>query len=48
MYDGELNFATDTWTSPNHWAYVVVSVHLEHEGQPLVMILNIVEVAKVN
>jgi hypothetical protein len=46
-YDGELNFATDAWTSPNHRAYVAVSVHLQHEGQPLSMILDIIEVAKV-
>jgi hypothetical protein len=42
-----LNFTTDAWTSPNHRAYVAVSVHLEHEGQPLSMILDIVEVSKV-
>ncbi|KAG0698044.1 hypothetical protein DFH29DRAFT_810877, partial [Suillus ampliporus] len=46
-YDGDLNFATDVWTSPNHKAFVAVSVHLEHEGQPLAMLLDIVEVAKV-
>ncbi|KAG2370356.1 hypothetical protein BDR07DRAFT_1447216 [Suillus spraguei] len=46
-YDGELNFATDAWTSPNHRAFVAILVHLEHEGQPLAMILNIVEVSKV-
>ncbi|KAG1730979.1 uncharacterized protein EDB91DRAFT_1239010 [Suillus paluster] len=43
-YDSELNFATDTWTSPNHRAYVAISVHLQHEGQPLSIILDIVEV----
>ncbi|KAG1744007.1 uncharacterized protein EDB91DRAFT_1236585 [Suillus paluster] len=47
-YEGKLNFATDAWTSPNHRAYVALSVHLEHEGQPLAMILDILEVAKVN
>ncbi|KAG2085568.1 uncharacterized protein F5147DRAFT_588936, partial [Suillus discolor] len=45
-YDGQLNFATDAWTSPNHKAFIAVSVHLEHEGKPLVMILDIVEVAE--
>ncbi|KAG2746211.1 hypothetical protein P692DRAFT_20640845, partial [Suillus brevipes Sb2] len=45
-YDGELNFATDAWTSPNHRAFMAISVHLEHEGQPLAMILDIVEVSK--
>ncbi|KAG1839441.1 hypothetical protein DFJ58DRAFT_667761, partial [Suillus subalutaceus] len=47
-YDGKLNFGTDAWTSPNHRAYVAISVHLEHEGQPFSMILDIVEVAKVH
>ncbi|KIK35617.1 hypothetical protein CY34DRAFT_95779, partial [Suillus luteus UH-Slu-Lm8-n1] len=46
-YTGKLNFATDAWTLPNHCAYVAVSVHLEHEGQLLSMILDIVEVSKV-
>ncbi|KAG0692504.1 hypothetical protein DFH29DRAFT_788653, partial [Suillus ampliporus] len=45
-YPGELNFATDVWTLLNHGAFVTVSVHLEHEGQALSMILDIVEVAK--
>lgn len=45
-YDGDLNFTTDAWTSPNHRAFIAVSVHLEHEGQPLAMLLDIVEVAK--
>lgn len=43
-YEGKLNFATDVWTSPNHKAYVAVSVHLEHDGQPLSFILDIVGV----
>ncbi|KAG2034882.1 hypothetical protein BDR03DRAFT_935082 [Suillus americanus] len=47
-YDGELNFGTDAWTSPNHRAYIAISMHLEHEGQPFSMILDIVEVAKVH
>lgn len=47
-YKGELNFAMDAWMSPNHKAFVVVSVHLEHEGKPVAMILDIVEVPKVS
>ncbi|KAG1812877.1 uncharacterized protein BJ212DRAFT_1275930 [Suillus subaureus] len=46
-YDGELNFVMDAWTSPNHRAYVAVSVHLEHKGQPFSMILDIVKLPKV-
>jgi hypothetical protein len=45
-YDGDINFATDGWTSPNHKAFVAITVHLEYEGEPLAMLLNIVEVAK--
>ena len=45
-YDGKLNFATDAWTSPNHKAYVAITVHLEHDGKPMVWLLDIVEVPK--
>jgi hypothetical protein len=41
-----LSYATDAWTSPNHKAYVAVSVHFEKEGVPVSMILDIVEVAR--
>ena len=41
-----LNFATDTWTSPNHKAYMAFTVHFTHEGAPVLMLLNLVEVAK--
>jgi hypothetical protein len=45
-YDGALNFATDAWTSPNHRAYVAVTVHFECKGVPISMLLDLVEVAK--
>ena len=45
-YDGRLNFATDAWTSPNQQAYVVITVHFEHQGEPMSLLLDIVEVAK--
>ena len=41
-----MNFATDAWTSPNHKAYVVFTVHFEHEGLPMSMLLDLVEVAE--
>jgi hypothetical protein len=41
-----LNFATDAWTSPNQRAYVAITVHFEHKGEPISMLLDIVEVAK--
>lgn len=46
-YDGRLSFATDAWTSPNHRAFVAITVHLEHNGKPLRLLLDLVEVAKV-
>ncbi|KAG0702816.1 hypothetical protein DFH29DRAFT_982210 [Suillus ampliporus] len=44
-HDGALSFATDTWTSPNHKAFVAVTVHLEHNGVPICLLLDVVEVA---
>jgi hypothetical protein len=46
-YDGALNFVTDVWTSPNHRAFVAVTIHLEQEGVPLCLVLDVVEVAEV-
>ena len=43
-YDGALSFATDAWTSPNHWAFIAVTVHLQEKGVPISMLLDIVEV----
>ena len=43
-YDGQLNFATDMWTSPNHKAFVAFTVHFAHEGTPFSMLLDLVEV----
>ncbi|KAM6502846.1 hypothetical protein JOM56_002823, partial [Amanita muscaria] len=46
-YDGELSFSTDAWTSESsHRAFVAVTVHLEHQGAPLSMVLDMVEVAE--
>jgi hypothetical protein len=41
-----LSFATDAWTSPNHKAYVAVTVHFEEGGVPISMLLDIVEAAR--
>ena len=43
-FDGSLSFGTDAWTSPNHKAYVAVTVHFERDGQPIVLLLDVVEV----
>jgi len=45
-YEGQLNYATDAWTSPNHKAFVAFTVHFAHEGTPVSMLLDLVEVAK--
>ena len=37
----------DAWTSPNHRAFVALMVHLEQNGKPLGIVLDIIEVAKV-
>lgn len=45
-HEGALSFATDAWTSPNHKAYVAVTVHFEKDGKPLSMLLDMVQVAE--
>jgi hypothetical protein len=45
-HEGAVNLATDAWTSPNNRAYVAVTVHFEHNGVPIAMLLDIVEVAR--
>ena len=46
-YDGELNFTTDAWTSPNHKAFIALTVHLKQNSMLLCLVLDIVEVAQV-
>ena len=36
----------DAWTSPNHKVYVTVTIHFEHMGKAMVMLLDIVKVSK--
>ena len=45
-YDGKFNFAVDSWSSPNHKAYVAMTIHFECAGKPFSMLLDIVEVAE--
>jgi hypothetical protein len=47
-YEGQLNYATDTWTSPNHKVFVAFTVHFAHEGTPVSMLLDLVEVVKLH
>ena len=44
-YDGNLNFATDAWTSPNQKAMIAFTVHFEHAGAPMSLVLDVLEVA---
>ena len=46
-YEGDLHFATDAWTSPNHKTYVGITVHFQKDGQSMTLVLDVVEVAKV-
>lgn len=46
-YDGRLSFTTDAWTSPNHRAFVAISVHFVLRGEPISMLLDLVEVPEV-
>lgn len=45
-YEGKLSFATDCWTSPNHRAFMAITVHLEVDGKPLCLLLDAVEIAR--
>jgi hypothetical protein len=44
--DGKLNFGTDAWSSPNHKAYVAFTVHFKDHSKPMLMLLDIIEVAE--
>ncbi|KAA1478817.1 hypothetical protein DENSPDRAFT_788475 [Dentipellis sp. KUC8613] len=46
-YKGDLNFATDTWSSPNHRAFIALTVHLLLDGEPISILLDLVEVDEV-
>ncbi|THH17103.1 hypothetical protein EUX98_g9192 [Antrodiella citrinella] len=43
-YEGRVSFSSDTWISPNHRSYMAILAHIEHEGQPLVLPLDLAEV----
>jgi hypothetical protein len=43
-HSGRLHFATDAWTSNNHRAFVAWTVHLQHNGEMLCFLLDVVEV----
>ncbi|EPS97348.1 hypothetical protein FOMPIDRAFT_1018384 [Fomitopsis schrenkii] len=46
-FDGNLDFATDAWTSPNQKALVVFTVHFHHQGSLISLVLDVVELPMV-
>ncbi|KAF5370312.1 hypothetical protein D9758_006880 [Tetrapyrgos nigripes] len=44
--ESDINCGIDTWTSPNHKAFAAVTVHFEHEGKLLSMLLDFFEIAE--
>jgi hypothetical protein len=47
-HPGHVHIASDAWTSPNHRAFIAWTVHLEHEGQMLAFLLDMVEIPEVS
>jgi len=45
-HPGDLNFVTDAWTSPNHKAFIAITIHFKSKGVPISMLLDMVEVAE--
>ena len=46
-HPGRVHIASDAWSSPNHRAFIAWTVHLEHEGQMLAFLLDMVEIPEV-
>jgi len=47
-HEGRISIAIDAWSSPNHKAFLAITVHLLRDGNPLHMVLDIIELAKVH
>jgi hypothetical protein len=45
-YDGSLSLATDCWTSPNHKAYLAITVNFRVEKVSKSCLLDVVELPK--
>ncbi|KAF6744774.1 hypothetical protein DFP72DRAFT_783363, partial [Ephemerocybe angulata] len=45
-HPGSLHFATDCWTSPNHRAFAAFTVHLEQDGKPFILLLDVIELPR--
>ena len=46
-HPGMIHFGTDTWTSPNHRAFVAWTGHFEYQGELLTFLLDIIELPEV-
>ena len=46
-HPGLPHFATDAWTSSNHQAFLMWTVHLEYEGEMLSFLIDVIEVPEV-
>jgi len=44
---GDISFVMDSWSSPNHYAYVAVMAHFQIQGEPMVIVLDVVKVPEV-
>ena len=47
-HPGHLQFTTDTFTTPNHHAFIAWTVHLEYEGSMLSFLLDMIELLEVS
>ena len=46
--EGDLHFCTNAWTSPNHKAFIGITIHFQKDGQPMSLVLDVIEVARVS
>ncbi|OJT07830.1 hypothetical protein TRAPUB_1276 [Trametes pubescens] len=47
-YEGDLHFASDEWSTPNHRAFMAITVHFVLDGKPMCLLLDFIEVAWVH
>ena len=45
-HNGDLNFATNAWTLPNHKAFIAVTIHFKKDGKLMCILLDLVEVTE--
>lgn len=42
-YAGQLNFATDAWTAPNHRTFIALVVYFKYKGAVKILLLDLCE-----